>query len=242
MRRSVLAVMLVLLVALPALAFPPAGGRGGGPGGGPGGPGPGLDLWGDLDFQPVVGHWAEYEMTPEDEKPMKMRISIVGKEDEAYWYESVMTGPDGQQMVSKMLVSGDPSETDNIKRMIVKAEGQPAIEMPVEMLKMGEMGAMGETGEPDGEAPETAVSELGVESVTVLAGTFDAKHWQFASDGETFDAWVKAGVGPYGLIKSVAEEFVMVLVAHGEDAKTAITEEPQKMPAMGFPMKGMGGK
>jgi len=224
MRRVTLAAVAVLMLAGAAAGF---------------GPDRGPDLWRDLDFEPVVGNWAEYEMTPTGEKPMKMKISIVGKEDEAFWYETVMTDPEGRLMINKMLVSGDPGDEDNVKRMIVKPGDQPAMEMPMQMMQMGMM------GEPDEEEeePEGTMDDLGTESVTVPAGTFDAKHWQFASEGDTFDAWVKSGVGPYGLIKSSAPEFVMVLVAHGDDAKTAITEEPQKMPAMGgFPMGGMGGE
>lgn len=229
MRTLICIAVSVLLLSAPAAD---ARGFGGGPG-----RGPGPDFWGDLDFTPVVGHWAEYQMTPKGEKPMAMRISIVGEEDDAYWYETVMTGEKGEKMISKMLVSGDPQDTENLKRMIVKSGDEPAMEMPIQMMAM-----MGGTEEAESETPETTPVDLGGESVTVPAGTFDANHWQYTSDDEVFDAWISAGVGPYGVVKSASEDFEMVLVAHGDKAATLITETPQAFPMQGFPMPGKGGK
>jgi hypothetical protein len=231
MKTVVCLVVSIMLLSAPAID---AKGFGDGPG-----RGPSANFWGDLDFKPIVGNWAEYQMTPKDEKPMTMRISIVGKEDSAFWYETVMTGQKGETMISKMLVSGDPQDPENLKRMIVKSGDEPAMEMPVQMMAM--MGGMGapESGESE---PQPEMSDLGVESVTVPAGTFDASHWQFISDGDAFNAWISAGIGPYGVVKSASDEFEMVLVAHGDKATTLITETPQAMPMQGFPMKGMGGK
>jgi len=229
MKSIVCIVVSVLLLSAPVAD---AKGFGGGPAGGPS-----TNFWGDLEFKPVVGQWAEYTMTPKDEKPMTMRISIVGKEDDAYWYESVMTGQKGEQMISKMLVSGDPQNTENVKRMIVKSGDEPAMEMPVQMMAM-----MGGAGGLEVKEPETEMADLGVESVTVPAGTFDASHWEFISDGDAFDAWISAGVGPYGLVKGASGDFEIVLVAHGDKATTLITETPTALPMKGFPMPGMGGK
>ncbi len=245
MRTLICVAVSVMLLATPAadargfgggMGRGPGGGPGRGLGGGPGG-GPSPNLWGDLDFTPVVGHWAEYQMDAEDENPMMMRISIVGEEDEAYWYETVMTDDEGMQMVSKMLVSGDPQDTDNLKRMIVKPGDQPAMEMPVQM-----MGMMGGMGEPEGETPEPVKVDLGVELVTVPAGEFDAHHWRFTTGEDVFDAWVSEGVGPYGVVKTVTNGVAMVLAAHGDKAVSQITEEPQTLPMGGGRMGGMGRK
>jgi hypothetical protein len=229
MKTLVCIAVSVLLLSAPAAD---ARGFGGGPG-----RGPSPDFWGDLDFTPVVGQWAEYQMTPKGEKSMTMRISIVGREDDDYWYETVMTGEKGEKMISKMLVSGDPQDTENLKRMIVKSGDEPAMEMPVQMMAM--MGGMEEAEESETEA---AMADLGSESVTVPAGTFDANHWQFTADDGVFDAWIRAGVGPYGVVKSSSEDFEMVLVAQGDKAATLITETPQALPMKGFPMPGKGGK
>mgnify|MGYP001588871358 FL=1 len=62
------------------------------------------------DFKPVVGGWSEYQMTAKGETPSKMKIAIVGKEGEAYWYETVMETKQEGRMISKMLVSGNPED------------------------------------------------------------------------------------------------------------------------------------
>ena len=45
------------------------------------------------DFKPVVGGWSEYQMTPKGEPPSKMKIAVVGKEGDAYWYCLLYTSP-----------------------------------------------------------------------------------------------------------------------------------------------------
>ena len=62
------------------------------------------------DFKPVVGGWSEYQMTRKGEQPSKMKIAIVGKEGDAYWYETVMETKQEGRMISKMLVSGNPED------------------------------------------------------------------------------------------------------------------------------------
>ncbi len=208
------------------------------------GPGSGPSFWGDLEFKPVVGQWSEYQVTPEGEKPMTMRVSIVGQEDDGYWYETVMTLEKQERVITKTLVSGDPESEDSVKRMIMKSGDEPAMEMPMQMMKMGDMGVkMGDMPESeDDEASETTPADLGVESVTVPAGTFKAHHWQFTTEDEVFDAWVSTDVGPYGVVKSASKDFEMVLLAHGDKAVSLITETPQSLPMKGFPIPGMGGE
>src|SRR5512136_1274633 len=82
------------------------------------------------EFKPVVGGWSEYQMTSKSEGSTKMKIAIVGKEGDAYWYETVMEGGKQGRTIMKMLVSGNPEDQKNIKRMIVKQGNEPAMEMP----------------------------------------------------------------------------------------------------------------
>ncbi len=72
------------------------------------------------DFNPVLGAWAEYQMTEKGESPSKMKIAIVGKEGDAYWYETIMESKQEGRSISKMLVSGNPEDQKNIKKIIVK--------------------------------------------------------------------------------------------------------------------------
>lgn len=180
------------------------------------------------EFKPVVGSWAEYVMTSEGEPPVTMRISIVGKEGELYWYEMLMIAEKQERIVTKILVTGNPQESANLKRFIVKAGDEPAMEMPIEMTRMGASEDVG--------VPEPTSVDKGVESVTVPAGTFKASHWLYTVDKMTSDVWVVQGIGPYGLVKSRTEDIEVALKAYGDDATSLITETPQmfSMP-MGMP-------
>ena len=98
------------------------------------------------EFRPVLGSWAEYVITPAGEAPATLKIAVVGQDGERYWYEMVITAPEGDRVVTKMLVSGNPSEPENLERLIVKPGDQPAIEMPIELARMSPTG--------DAEVPE----------------------------------------------------------------------------------------
>ncbi len=175
------------------------------------------------DFKPVVGSWSEYQMTPKGEAPSKMKIAVVGKEGDAYWCENVIDTKQEGRVITKMLVSGDPGDTKNVKRMIVKTGDEPAMEIPVEMM-----------GQPS-KAPEAKgkIIDKGTETVKVPAGTFTTKRIQH-QNGETIDTWIHQDIPPYGMVKSVSKDVEMVLLGYGMGAKTLITETPQKfeMPQM----------
>ena len=175
------------------------------------------------DFKPVVGGWSEYQMTGKGEQPSKMKIAIVGKEGDGYWYETVMETERDGRIISKMLVSGNPDDQKSTLRMIVKMGDEPAMEMPVQMMQ----------GSKD-QGPRGKTIDKGTESIKVPAGTFTTQHVQH-QDGETVvDTWVHKDVSPYGMVKSQSKEFEMVLLGYGTGAKTLITETPKKfeMPQM----------
>ena len=175
------------------------------------------------DFKPVVGGWSEYQMTGKGESPSKMKIAIVGKEGDAYWYETIMETKQEGRMISKMLVSGNPEDQKNIRRMIVKMGNEPAMEMPVQMMRASK--DQGEKGK---------IIDKGTESIKVPAGTFTAQHMQYQDGGIVVDTWVHKDISPYGMVKSQSKEFEMILLGYGTGAKTLITETPQKfeMPQM----------
>lgn len=186
------------------------------------------------DFKPVVGGWSEYEMKSKAEPPTKMKIAVVGKEDNGYWYETVMEEKKGGRMISKMLVSGNPDDPNQVKRMIFKSGNEPAMEMPVQMMQ--------QRGKP--QETKSKMVDKGSETIKVPAGTFTAQHFQYQDGDTVVDTWVHKDISPYGLVKSLSKDHEMVLLAYGTDAKTLITEEPQKfkmpqMPQMPQMPKGM---
>jgi hypothetical protein len=170
------------------------------------------------EFKPVVGAWAEYLVTAKGEKPVTMRLAVVAKEGEAFWYEVVVPMGEDGDMVTKMLVAGDPQNPESVQRMIMKMGDQPAMELPTEMPE----GAEGE----EFELPKSEFQELGVETIVVPAGTFEAKHIRVTQEKTVGDVWLSAGAGPYGMVKTTSEDIEMVLTALGSDAKSLITETP----------------
>jgi len=176
------------------------------------------------DFKPVVGGWSEYQMTTKSEGSTKMKIAIVGKEGDSYWYETVMEGGKQGRTIMKMLVSGNPEDQKNIKRMIVKQGNEPAMEMPV--------GMMGQQSK--GQEAKGKFIDKGTETIKVPAGTFKTQHSQYQDAEGVVDTWTYKDVSPYGMIKSVSKDTEMVLIGYGTGAKTQITETPQKfeMPQM----------
>jgi hypothetical protein len=170
------------------------------------------------DFKPVVGGWSEYQMTSKGEAPAKMKIAIVGKEGDAYWYETLMEDKKAGKMITKMLVSGNPDDPNSVKRMIIKTGNEPAMEMPIQMWKQGVK-------------PQESKGKLidkGKETIKVPAGTFATQHFQYQESGSLVDSWVYKDVSPYGLIKSQSKDFEMVLTGYGTGAKSLITETPRK--------------
>jgi hypothetical protein len=169
------------------------------------------------EFKPVVGGWSEYQMTSKSEGSVKMKVAIVGKEGEAYWYETVMEGGRQGKNIVKMLVSGNPDDQKNIKRMIFKQGNEPAMEMPVTMMQQS----------AKGQAQSGKVIDKGTETIKVPAGTFKAQHSQYQDAEGVVDTWMYKEVSPYGMIKSVSKDTDMVLIGYGTGAKTQITETPQ---------------
>ncbi|HSB03924.1 MAG TPA: hypothetical protein VLK23_01935 [Thermodesulfobacteriota bacterium] len=178
------------------------------------------------DFKPVVGGWSEYQITPKGEAPSKMKIAIVGKEGDDYWYETVMEGKQEGRIISKMLVSGNPGDNKNVKRVIFKTGNEPAMEMPVQMMHMQQ------GSQP--QEPKGKMIDKGEETIKVPAGTIKTQHYQYQDGGTAVDAWVKKDISPYGTVKSQSKDLEMVLTGYGSGAKTLITETPKKfeMPKM----------
>jgi hypothetical protein len=212
MRKIIFVISVLLVLSFVHLAYAQFG-KGGGP-------------KFHSDFKPVVGGWSEYQMTGKGESPSKMKIAIVGKEGDAYWYETIMETRQEGRIISKMLVSGNPEDQKNMRRMIVKMGNEPAMEMPIQMMQASK--DQGQKGK---------IIDKGKESIKVPAGTFTAQHMQY-QDGEiVVDTWVHKDVSPYGMVKSQSKEFEMVLLGYGTGAKTLITETPQKFEMPQMPQK-----
>lgn len=174
---------------------------------------------------PAAGGWVEYKTAQGN-----MKMAYLGKDAAG---ERIQLGISGgqQSMVMQVVVTKFPYDASSMAEVIFQPAGQPAMRLPMQALGMMQR-RMPQASQIT-EANCGRLTEVGTESVTVGAGTFQATHYR-DTDGAEF--WVTTGV-PFGLVKSVSKQGTMELVGHGKDAKSEIVGEPMDMP-----MGGMGGR
>lgn len=186
-------------------------------------------------FAPKTGAWSEYalfDMTTGIRTVMRM--SIVGVESDSYWYE-VITKEGQESKIVKMMITGDPNDPENIKRLIVKSGQAKAQEMDRDSLQKIRVLAgrtfEEQSGIPAGPNVSMKDIETGAGVATVPAGTFDVSLHQIVDRAGTVYAEYKYSedIRPFGIVSSESENTVMVLIGHGEGAKSLITEEPVMM-------------
>ncbi len=177
----------------------------------------------------AVGQWAQYQMK-NDRQDIQVKFSITGSQiidgKTYYWFEQSMDTPQGH-MIMKMLLSPGDSEP---KQMIQKMGNRPAMDM-TSMMQSGR----GQRNKPPFHRDEDInKGTIGVESVTVPAGTFLATHAKInvQDSKETHEVWVSSKVPIIGAVKSMSSgafNSTLTLLKYGTSgATTEITETPQK--------------
>ena len=186
-------------------------------------------------FSPKPGVWSEYAIFDKSTgKRSVMRMSIVGIETDAFWYEVENREGEGSNIV-KMLVTGDPNDPENIKRLIIKSGANPAQEMPRDFVLMGRRMASHmfeqRSGIPSSSSVNLKNIKTGVGSATVPAGTFNVSLHQIVDTAGKVYAEYKfsENIYPFGVVSSDADNSTMVLVGHGTGAKSFIMEKPIMM-------------
>ena len=184
-------------------------------------------------FHPVVGAGAAYEQTDKDGKKSKMELSIVGSEmvdmQKGYWMEVGHGAVDsGEPGYAKILVTPDDFAFHKMV-MVMPGSNQP-MEMDMHTGK-SHKSEMNENLEK--------WHSVGMETITVPAGTFSCEHW--TKDDGKGDVWASSKVSPMGMVKLVDNNETMVLIKVITDAKSHITGTPVKFdPEM--MRQGMGKK
>ncbi len=176
---------------------------------------------------PEVGRWAEYRAVFKQD-PYTMRYAVIGSENregkDLKWLELRMVGGDkNRNMVYQMLVPGAAAQLGDVHEIVMKAGENPAMKMDGAMLNMVRSQMHNQSFLSDACKDVTLV---GPESVTVPAGKFESRH--FHSPKYASDSWFAAGV-PFSMVKSTGKDYQLELVAHGEGAKSSITEKPRSM-------------
>jgi hypothetical protein len=170
-------------------------------------------------WNPVVGAGAAYELTKADGTKTNMEMAIVGKETVAgkdgYWFEMTISNtPMGTMIMKTLTVRDDQNMVTS--RMIMQMPNRPPMEMPSQMLKSRQ-----DTQPAD---IRQLAEEVGSESVTTPAGTFNTTHYRM-KDGSG-DVWVAEKAGPYGMVKFQGKDSSMVLTKIIPDAQDKITGTP----------------
>ena len=186
-------------------------------------------------FAPKTGAWSEYalfDMTTG--RRAVMRMSIVGVESDSYWYETIIKEGEESKIV-KMMITGDPNDPENIKRLIVKSGQEKAQEMDRDSLQKIRIQAgrtiEEQSGIPAGSDVSLKDIETGVGVVTVPAGTFDVSlHKIVDTSGAVYAEYKYSGdIRPFGVVSLESKNTTMVLVGYGDGAKSLITEEAVMM-------------
>jgi hypothetical protein len=177
-------------------------------------PNPGLDLFTGLDFRPVVGGWAEYEVQRPGQPPGKVKVSVVGKQDDstpAYWLEIAVRRSEGR-LVLKLLTVGHPGNPGAMKRLVAQLAPEMVVEFPIP------------PGEPTEKPPAAAPGTPSV--AKSRAGTFKAFRRRTAGGGVSYSS---PEVPVFGLVKGDGPAGRIELVAFGTGATSEITGRPQRL-------------
>jgi hypothetical protein len=176
------------------------------------------------EFKPVVGAGAQYHVTAKAGTTTFAYV-IVGQENvegnTGYWMEIRSENPrmPGEVVMKQLVVIG--GRNIQIKRMIMQRPGQPPTEMP-----MGFMPGLGRLEQGPENSPGVKV---GVDTITVPAGTFECDHYRKQEPRGTRDSWMSTKVTPYGLVKMSSEEVTMELTRILSNETSRIKGEPQQM-------------
>jgi hypothetical protein len=227
MRRWMLlsACWLVAAAVSPAVAV----GQGGGlPGGTP------LTV----DFKrAAVGSWAEYVVTVgtgDAVTTMKVRWAFLARDATGNTLELTMDGAGaasarvGGKVITLMVLAPDPVGMGKpIRRLVVQLGERAPVEIP-----------LGLDGLPGQKFQNPDHKKLvAKQALTVAAGAFTTGHYRDVLPDSTVDSWLNSEVGPLGVVKIVSTPrpdaagpggrplppVTMELIAHGRDAKPAIT-------------------
>ncbi len=182
-----------------------------------------------------VGTWAKIKETTNG-REMVMWFGVVGEKKiggKRYVWIEIRTTQGGQKIILKALMRMSTKNIESdIKKIIVKAGNQPAMEISSDMMQMmgqgmnvfGSSMPSGDTNKANAE-----IKVVGTERVTVPAGTFAAKHIKIidkSTSSPIVDIWQTNKV-PISIVKVKSSEgSEMVLLAYGKGAKTEITEKP----------------
>ena len=152
------------------------------------------------------------------------------------WYEIRSQTSVGRSIL-QLKVPGFPFTPGEIEEVVTKTGASPAVRLPDSMVRQY---ASAEQGGPLGDiqAHCRTAQVVGMEEITVPAGTFATTHLRFPASGG--DVWVSAAV-PFGIVRGqLPNQANLQLRAHGTDATASISETPISLDGSGGASTGSG--
>ncbi|MGB9599152.1 MAG: hypothetical protein ACPL7I_01250, partial [Myxococcota bacterium] len=160
------------------------------------------------EFKPVVGEYVEYRVHELDSDSVQIiKIAIVGesaceesldkkkKPQRCYWVEIFSRlESSGYGLLSKMLVSGDPRDPINIKKMISRiGKRNPVLMKPEDISKMPK--GIGQ------DIPKNAKVKKQKEPLKVAIRNISTTVYDFRIDKLPFTVWMSKDVPIFGMAK-----------------------------------------
>jgi hypothetical protein len=212
-RRPPLYLLLLILLPAPAWAQSPA-------------------LTVDLQ-KAAVGTWAEYAVKVGADRTMKTRWAFLKRDADGNTLELTTEGPAASspqlgKVVTRMVLAPDPiGMSKPFKQLVVQLGAREPVEIPLDLPGLPAQ----KFQNPD---PKKMI---GKETIVVAGGSLAASHYRDVLPDSTVDSWLSDAIPPLGVVKIVSTPrpdaagpggkplppVTMELVAHGRDARPAIT-------------------
>ena len=172
----------------------------------------------DLNLEPGKG--AIYEVGS-GQRGQRLTVAVVSRDtyqgSEGFWAETSSTRR-GQTVIMKEFVAGDLGKAENVKARIMQREGQPPVQMPLEMMR-----------QPSRARPNITerFTDRGTETIQVPAGEIQAQHFSHQDpDGSGIHLWVSKEVAPLGIVRLEARDLSVTLLEKIENYQSKVTGAP----------------
>jgi len=183
------------------------------------------------EFKPIVGEYVEYRVHELDSDSVQIiKLSIVGetsceestdkkkKPQKCYWVEVFSRlESSGHGLLTKMLVSGDPRDPANIKKMISRiGKRSPLVMKQEDVAKMPK--SIGT------EIPKNARVKKAKEPMKVTIKTINTIVYDFRVDKLPFTVWMSKDVPVFGMAKLKSPDLEIDLTEFGKGAKSEMPD------------------
>ncbi len=183
------------------------------------------------EFKPATGDYVEYRVHELDSDSVQIvKISVVGetnceestdkkkKPQKCYWVEIFSRlESSGHGLLTKMLVSGDPRDPANIKKMYSRiGKRNPVTMKPEDIAKMPK--GIGQ------DIPKNAKIKKQKEPLKVAIRTITATVYDFRIDKLPFTVWMSKDVPIFGMAKLKSPDLEIDITEIGKGAKSEMPE------------------